>query len=103
MNNTGWLAAHKVFDRMLVGVIFALIYLACGNSVANHFDDVSERHFYRTHFAFYGIIVSPVFKVMLVSAFVMHPCKRISVFISLKLIGASCANIKSSTGKKFSW
>ena len=88
VNTSVCLAASEIRKRVSVGVIFALINLACGNSVAKHFFYISKGHFYRAYAPLFGVIVRPVLKMMLVSAFMVQPRKGVAVVGALAFIWA---------------
>ena len=47
MNKPFSFSLEKIFERMSVGVIAALIYFTCGDPVAEHFLYIVKRHFLR--------------------------------------------------------
>lgn len=91
MNDTGRLSAQKVVKRGLVGVVFALVYLACGYAVAEHLNNEPKRHLDRLDPSCCGLVIGPILKVMPVSSLVVHPRGRISVLFALLLVGTACA------------
>ena len=91
MDDTGGLSAHKIVKRGLVGVVFALVYLACGHSVTEHLDNIFKRHFDRLHPSSRRLVVGPIFKMVPVSALVVHPGGRIPVLLALLLVGTAGA------------
>ena len=58
---------------MSCSIVFTLINLTCGNSVAKHFDYKLLWHLNGDKLFGVGQVICPVFKVMSVSAFVMYP------------------------------
>ena len=93
----------EIGKGLVVRIKLSALDLAGGHTVAKHFDDKAQRHFYRRVFPLRGIDVHPIFKMMTVSALVVHPSQGISVFLSLPLVGASRAQIMLCAGNKLRW
>ncbi len=93
MDGASSLCIHKIFVRMLLAVVFPLINLACSNTVAKHFGNIADWHFYGHNLFFDGVIVRPIFKMMFISSLVMKPRGAVTVNISFCLIGTACTDI----------
>ena len=74
-----------IFKRMRIGIIFALIRFACGNTVAKHFFNIFQRHFNRLEPFGLGAVIHPIFIMMAVSALMMKPCRGIPFFRSYQM------------------
>ena len=85
---------------MRVGVILSLIDFACRYTVTEHLFDVSQRHFDRLVEFSGWIDVVPIFKVVAVAAFVVHPCIGAAINFALAFVGASRALIIARAGDK---
>ena len=86
-------SADKIVQRMLVGIVFALVDFACRHTVTKHLLDIAHRHFHRLiHFGC-GIEVIPILKVVAISALVVHPRHGIAVELTLTLVGTARALI----------
>ena len=94
-------AALKICQGVGVGVVLSLIDFACRYTVAEHFFDVSRGHFDGfVHFCLYVNVV-PIFKVVAVAPFVVHPCIGAAKELTLALVGASCALVVARAGDEF--
>ena len=91
-------SALKIGQRMLVGVIFALINLACRYAVAEHFFDVSQGHFNGFVHLCGWVDVVPIFKMVAVASLVVHPRIRAAEEFAFALVGAPCALIIARAG-----
>ena len=79
-----------------VGIFVALIDLAGGNAVAEHFGYIFERHFAPAHVDLTVVgntVVDPVFKVVAVAPLVVEPRKAHAVFAPLSVVRAAVALI----------
>lgn len=82
-------------------VILAAVGLGGGHAVAEHFLDVTVGHrhghdFLRCHF-----VVVPEFKMMLVSALVMHPGQAVTCIPTLSIVRRFLSGIIFATGNEF--
>jgi len=69
--------------------LVATIDLTGGQSVTEHFRYIFFGHFNADNTLSVGAIVRPKFKVMSVSALVMHPGGTVSIRFSLRVVGAA--------------
>ena len=90
-SDTARFSALKVFQRTLIGIVVAHIDLGCGNAVAEHLGDVSQRHLNGANNLINGRVIRPVFKVMAVSALVVHPCVGVALDLTLAVVGTAGA------------
>ncbi len=93
MNDAAALGIHKVLIGMLLAVIFALINLARGNAVAEHFRNIADGHFHGHNLLFDGVVVRPILKMMFVPALVMKPRGAVAVEVSLRLVRTARAEV----------
>jgi len=97
----GCLAALKVGKRVCVGVFVSVVDHPSGDSVAEHFLDVFQRHLDRGHFPRHRVVICPIFKVVLVSALVVHPGVGKAVILPLALVGGTVALIVPGSDYEF--
>ena len=69
----------RKYSSGLRSVYLSFMYFACCHPVTEHLDQISERHFDRADYAGFKAIIRPVFIMMLVAPFVVHPGGRITV------------------------
>lgn len=103
MNKAPAFRLEKIFEGTAVCVFILHIYFACRHAVAKHLYQVFERHFDGTEDTGGRIVISPIFIVMLVSPFVVHPSCGITICFSLTVIWASVSLIKFRAHKKLRW
>ena len=87
-----------------VGIFVALIDLAGGNAVAEHFGYIFERHFAPAHVDLTVVgntVVDPVFKVVAVASLVVEPRKAHAVFAPLSVVRAAVALIILDAAPEF--
>ncbi len=101
MNSTAIFSIQKIIKCTVVGITFFLINFARGHTVTEHFDHKTDRHFYRADGTCGRVIVAPIFKMMTVTTFVVHPGQRISISITFAFIWTAGSLIISCTYPKF--
>ena len=82
---------------MRIGIILALIDLACRHAVAEHFLYKTDGHFDGLiHFGF-DVDVIPILKMVAVAPLVVHPSKGAAIELAFTLVGASVTLIVART------
>ena len=79
----------KIRQRTSPVVLLFFINFACRHTVTKHLRQIAYRHFHRLYLFVSGVIIAPVFKVMPISSFVVHPRQRIAQILSFRFIGAA--------------
>ena len=92
-------AALEIFERTARRIVFAKVYPAGGDAVANHFAEVLRGHLYGRAFARF-IYIPPIFEVVLIAAFVVQPSRRISEHHPLLYLRAHVTLIKPRSGEE---
>ena len=81
--------AHIVVVGVGILIILAVVVLAGGQPVAEHLDDIFDRHPDPVHRLIpFGRIVDPVLEVVLVAAFVVQPGARVPLLLPFAVVGA---------------
>ena len=91
-----------IYQWIAVFVCCSFIYFTCRDPIHKHLYDVSDRHLHSYQFPFsVRIIIKPVFIMMLISSFVMKPCRRIPFVFPFCIIRTSCSLIIPASDSKF--
>lgn len=88
------------WERVIVGV--TIVVFTCGNPVTEHFEYISCRHRHTDKtLSWVYCKIYPVFKMMFVASFVMHPGNGISQYFPFLFIWTSIALVIPCTRQKF--
>lgn len=90
----------KIGERVSIGISLTLIDLARRHTVTKHLNNKAERHFHGAVFLYLGIDIHPIFKMMAVAPFMVHPSAGKTEFFSFCLIRASRAEVVLCTRDK---
>ena len=93
-------ATEEIGEGLVVGVGFAIVDFACGDTVAKHFYKIPKGHLYRGVAFGDGVYVYPVFPMVLVSPFVVEPSGGVALVLSLPFVGATGTLIVFGAGPK---
>ena len=93
-------ATEEIGEGLVVGVGFAIVDFACGDTVAKHFYKIPKGHLYGGVAFGDGVYVYPVFPVVLVSPFMVEPCGGITEQLALALIWAACTLVIACARQK---
>jgi len=100
MDDAPALGSEKVLKGAAVCILIFQIDLACRNPVAKHFNQIIHGHFDRGDCSRYQAVVRPVFIMMFVSSFVVHPGFGIAVGLPLAFVRALVALVELRADEK---
>lgn len=87
MHNMTIFSMQIILQRTAIRIFFLLIIFRSRHTVNKHFHHILVRHTHSYHRRLRRhTIINPVFHVVLISPFVMKPCGRISLVLSLCII-----------------
>ena len=91
----------EIGKRRAVSIAFPLIGHTGSPSVHNHLYQIPPGHMQGFILAGFLVDIRPIFVMVTVSAFVVHPRLTIALFLTLCGVGATCSLIESCAGEEF--